>query len=147
MPNHCCNTLITAVDAIPVILKNYIRKDERGDKIFDFERVEPVGDVPDWYRERLDKWGTKWVGYDLIIGNGVIDFCTAWSPPLPIIAKLAELHKYFVFQLEYYEPGMAFRGVATAKWLDGEVSLEDRCWDMTEKDFSELGFDEFLNGE
>jgi hypothetical protein len=127
---------------MPVILKNYIREDGQGEKIFDFEQVVPVGDVPDWYDQRIEKWGTKWVGYDLIIGGNVIDFCTAWSPPIQIIEKLAELHKDFEFQLEYYEPGMAFRGVATAKWQDGKVILDDQCRDMTEKDFEELGFDD-----
>jgi hypothetical protein len=135
-----------AVDAVPVILKNYIRKNERGERIFDFERIEPLGDDPDWYKQRLDKWGTKWVGYDLSIGDSAIDFFTAWSPPIPIIKKLAGLHKDFIFGLEYYETGNAFRGIATAKWQDGEVLLDDQCWNMTEKDFSLFGFDQSQNG-
>jgi len=140
MPNHCCNTLFLNEDTLPIIIKNYIREDGRGEKIFDFELIEPIGDVPDWYDQRIDKWGTKWVGYDLDIGDSDIDFYSAWSPPLPIIKKLAELHKDFVFRLEYYEIGMAFRGVYTAKWQDGEVLVEDENWDMTDKDFEELGF-------
>jgi len=139
MPNHCFNTLIMAKDTLPAIVQNYIRRDERGQNIFDFERIEPIGDVPDWYEQRVKKWGTKWVGYDLDIGESIIDFYTAWSPPVPIIKKLAELHKDTAFQLEYYEPGSAFRGIATAKWQDGEVLLDDNHWDMTEKDFEELG--------
>jgi hypothetical protein len=128
-----------SVATLPVILQNYIKKDERGDNIFDFELIEPIGEVPDWYEKRLDKWGTKWIGYDLNIGDGIIDFYTAWSPPIPIIKKLAELHKDFVFRLEYYEAGMAFRGIVTARWQGKEVLLEDNCWDMTDKDFKELG--------
>jgi len=139
MPNHCYNTLILAKEAIPIILRNYIVKDKSGEKIFDFERIDPIGDVPDWYEQRCEKWGTKWVGYDLNIGESIIDFFTAWSPPLPIIKKLAELHKDFVFCLEYNEPGMAFRGIYTASWNDGEVLVEDAYWDMTDKDFEELG--------
>jgi hypothetical protein len=141
MPNHCCNSLIMSEDILPIILQNYVRRDERGQEIFDFERIEPIGDVSDWCEQRIKKWGTKWVGYDLSIGETDIDFLTAWSPPVPIIKKLAELHKDTVFKLEYYEIGNAFRGVATAKWQDGEVLLEDQYWDMTEKDFVELGFD------
>ena len=139
MPNHCNNTLVIAKEAMPVIIENYIGEDKDGEKTFDFERIEPVGDVPDWYNQRLDKWGTKWVGYDLIIGETILEFFTAWSPPVPIIRKLAELHKDFVFSLEYYEGGMAFRGIATAKWQDGEVLLDDQYWDMTKKDLKELG--------
>jgi hypothetical protein len=139
MPNHCCNTLYLNADSLSLIVKKYIRKDDNNQDIFDFERIEPIGDVPDWYEQRINKWGTKWVGYDLYIGESTIDFFTAWSPPIPIIKKLAELHKDFVFRLEYYEDGNAFRGVATAKWEKGEVLLEDNCWDMTDNDYEELG--------
>ena len=125
-------------DALPVIVKNYIREDEHGDKIFDFERIEPVGNIPDWYSQRIKRWGTRLAGYDLNIGDTFIDFLTTWSPPLPIISKLAELHKDITFRLEYYEESMAFRGVYTAEWHDGEVLAKDDCWDMTEKDYEEL---------
>ena len=139
MPNHCCNTLFMSKDDLSVIIKNYIGEDKDGEKIFDFERIEPVGDVPDWYNRRIEKWGTKWAGYSLNIGETIIDFLTAWSPPLPIIEKLAELHKGMTFRLEYYETGMAFRGVCTAEWRDGEVLVEDDNWNMTKKDYEELG--------
>ena len=140
MPNHCCNTLILNQNSLFVICKNYIRKNERGDKLFDFERIEPIGDRPDFLELRREKWGTKWIGYDITIGESSIDFYTAWSPPLPVIKKLAELHKDFVFRLEYYETGIAFRGVYTVKWQGGEVLADDECWNMTEEDFKELGF-------
>ena len=140
MPNHCCNTLFMTEDALPIILENYVRKDDQGDDVFDFERIEPVGDVPDWYDRRIEKWGTKWIGYDLNIGVSIIVFYTAWGPPLPIVKKLAELHKDIAFQLEYYEAGIAFRGIYTAEWQDGGVLVEDEYWDMTDEDFRELGF-------
>ena len=140
MPNHCCNKLVMSKATLPIVLKNYVRKDEKGEEIFDFERILPIGDVTDWYDQRVEKWGTKWVGYDLSIGDTEISFYTAWSPPLPIIKKLAELHKELVFRLEYYEVGIAFRGTYTAKWQDDEVLVEDNCWDMTDVDFEELGF-------
>jgi hypothetical protein len=124
---------------LPVIINNYVRKDEHGQNIFDFERIVPIGDVPDWYEQRLNKWGTKWAGYDLVIGESAIDFFTAWSPPVPVIRKLAELHRDLVFRLEYYEPGNAFRGKVTAKWKAGGVLLEDNSWNMTDRDFKELG--------
>jgi hypothetical protein len=124
---------------LPVIIDNYIRKDEKGNDIFDFERIVPIGDVPDWYHQRLEQWGTKWVGYDLSIGESAVDFFTAWTPPVPVIAKLAELHPELVFRLEYYETGMAFRGIVTAYWQNGAVVLEEKNWNMTDSDFEELG--------
>ena len=140
MSNHCCNTLFMADTALPIILSSYVKKDEDGDDMFDFERIVPIGNAPDWYERRLEKWGTKWTGYDLTIGESIICFYTAWGPPLPIIKKLAELHKDLVFRLEYYEAGIAFRGIYTAEWQDGEVLVEDEYWDMTDEDFRELGF-------
>jgi hypothetical protein len=110
---------------LPIILGKYVRRNERGDKLFDFDLIEPIGDAPNFLELRLEKWGTKWVGYDLTIGDSTIDFLTAWQPPIPIIRKLAELHKDLVFRLEYYEPGMAFRGVVTARWDGKGVLLED----------------------
>jgi hypothetical protein len=124
--------------ALPIIIQNYVRRDEEGEDIFDFERIEPIGETSDGYNRRLDKWGTRGVGYDLNIGESILDFYTAWSPPVPIIRKLAELHKDIEFRLEYYESGMGYRGIATAKWQDGEVLLEDNHWNMTEEDFEEL---------
>jgi hypothetical protein len=115
MPNHCFNTLIVSEAALPVILQNYVRKNDGGEDIFDFERVSPIGDVSDWYERRIQKWGTKWVGYDLSVGSSSMDFYTAWSPPTPLLGKLAELHKGIVFRLEYCELGMGFRGEATAR--------------------------------
>ena len=138
MPNHCCNFLIMSEATLPIILLNYVRRDEKGQKIFDFESIAPIGDAPDWYEQRQIKWGTKWVGYDLSIGASILEFYTAWTPPIPIIKKLAELHKDLVFRLEYYELGIAFRGIATARWKGDEVLLEDKHWSMTEKDLKEL---------
>jgi hypothetical protein len=139
MPNHCFNTLSMSEDVLPFIIQNYIRDNEQGERIFDFERIEPVGETQDWHKYRIEKWGTRSVGYDLNIGESIIDFFTAWSPPVYIIKKLAELYKDFDFRLEYYETGMAFRGVATAKWKDSGVVFEDNYWDMTPSDFEELG--------
>jgi hypothetical protein len=99
---------------LPVIIEKYIGKDEKGNGFFDFERIVPIGDVPNWHEQRLEKRGTKWVGYDLSIGESAIDFFTAWTPPIPIIRKLAELHPDMIFRLEYFEAGMAFRGIVTA---------------------------------
>jgi hypothetical protein len=111
---------------LPVILNNYVRKDDRVSNIFDFERIVPVGDVPDWYEQRLNKWGTKWTGYDLVIGESAIDFFTAWSPPVPVIRKLAELHRDLVFRLEYYGCGrgeVPCHGIGAV--LDGALTSDE----------------------
>ena len=46
-----------------------------------------------WYDWRCANWGTKWDAYDTYIDkeNNIIEFNTAWSCPLPILDKLAEI--------------------------------------------------------
>ena len=139
MPNHCFNTLHLNEDSLSLIVEKYIRKNERGDKLFDFDLIVPIGNVIDFTEQRLEKWGTKWVGYDLCIGESTIEFFTAWSPPIPIIKKLAELHNDHVFRLEYYETGISFRGIYTSRVGKEGVIVEDKSWIMTDKDYIELG--------
>ena len=69
----------------------------------------------DWYSWRVKNWGTKWEGYDGRFNDdqSVFNFDTAWSPPIPIIKRLAELTGQ-KFILEYIEEGMFFCGRFTA---------------------------------
>ena len=51
---------------------------------------------PDWYEWSIANWGTKWGAYGYEErsrkpGEFVFKFETAWSPPRPILAKLAEM--------------------------------------------------------
>lgn len=60
-----------------------------------------------WYDWSCANWGTKWNAYDTFINNeeSEIYFNTAWSCPLPILDKLAEI---------CYEHEVEFSG----KWAD-----------------------------
>jgi hypothetical protein len=149
MPNHCFNVLTSSrLETIKDIISNYITYDEKDHECnifdsekFDFEKIEPISetdkDSEKAYHERLLKWGTKWDGYWVSVGEDedyFIYFYTAWSPPIPIVRKLAELYKNTAFTLEYREIGCGFCGKATAKWEEKEnkVNLEDNSWDITE---------------
>jgi hypothetical protein len=46
-----------------------------------------------------------------------LEFDTAWSPPIPVIEKLAELFPDHAFELQYFEGGMGFSG--HARWSEG----------------------------
>lgn len=47
-------------------------------------------DAPDFYYWRIKNWGTKWNAVDAAVyENETIEFDTAWSAPLPVIAKLS----------------------------------------------------------
>src|SRR5690606_21345130 len=48
----------------------------------------------DWYEWRLENWGTKWNAYSQSLEresdlSATLRFDTAWSPPQPILEKLA----------------------------------------------------------
>jgi hypothetical protein len=52
-----------------------------------------------WYDWSCAKWGTKWNAYDTHFGedNSIMEFDTAWSCPIPVLDKLAEIcYKYNV---------------------------------------------------
>lgn len=61
----------------------------------------------DWYDWCCTNWGTKWNAYDIYFDedDNAITFNTAWSCPLPVLDKLAEM---------CYEYGVSFTG----KWAD-----------------------------
>jgi hypothetical protein len=123
MPNHCNNQLTLASgENILNVLNPYITL--KGEDIigyqeykFDFNKIipEPKPEVEDWYGWRVENWGTKWEGYDGRFNEDqtALSFSTAWSPPLPIIKKLAEITGQ-TFILGYIEEGMFFCGKYTA---------------------------------
>jgi hypothetical protein len=47
-----------------------------------------------------------------------LEFDTAWSPPIPVIAKLASMFPDHIFELKYFEGGMGFSG--HARWSEGD---------------------------
>jgi hypothetical protein len=90
-------------------------------RLFDFDRVVPL---PRTYRARADvlsdtdevppqvvvsAWGTKWNAYGVTIddrpdgGRARIRFRTAWAPPRPVIATLAERFPNLGFDLTYFD--------------------------------------------
>lgn len=74
------------------------------------------------YEWCIENWGTKWNACDVIMpeqpadGDGsdflevVINFQTAWSPPLPVILAASEKFPELAFALKYFECGVGFNG-------------------------------------
>jgi hypothetical protein len=152
MPNHCYNqlTLASGEDLLSV-LNPYITL--RGDDIigcqeydFDFNKIipEPKEDDGDWYGWRVQNWGTKWTGYEgrFTDDQTIFTFETAWSPPLPIIKKLAEITGQ-TFILGYIEYGMFFCGKYTAgRDFDHDEFYND-IKAAPEELLNELGYEEW----
>lgn len=70
-----------------------------------------------------NNWGTKWNACDLVLRTYARSthyfFNTAWSPPSPVVRKMAELYPDLRFKLKFWEMGAAYQGVFEIK--DGEV--------------------------
>lgn len=84
---------------------------EEFDKLYELgktccENIRKYGYI-DWYDWCRDKWGTKWNAYDTYFdeSTNIMEFDTAWSCPLPVLDKLAEI---------CYGYGVSFTG----KWAD-----------------------------
>jgi hypothetical protein len=68
---------------------------------------------PDWYQWSVQNWGTKWNSYWFAWLSPepiTFSFCTAWSFPHPIFAKLAELHPELTFDCSYVDEMGNFDG-------------------------------------
>lgn len=124
MPNHITNRIEFSgkqenIDKILALI-------EGDNECIDFETIIPMPDYiftgdlgpnerakygsNNWYDWRIANWGTKWNAYDANIDkiNNVIEFDTAWSCPLGVFDKLAEL---------CYEHNVSFTG----KWADEDT--------------------------
>lgn len=152
MPNHCENRLTLLGSESEVarcleFIKGEPLKDFDNspiDVLFDCGKVIPY---PDNYRKMdeedeiyhgagfnaggyqwcITNWGTKWGAYDTYLVDrtpelAVIEFNSAWSPPSPVVSKLAEFFPNLSITLEYEEPGCDFSG--REEYADGALNYQ-----------------------
>ena len=97
----------------------------------------------DWYHNQINSWGTKWdvagnVSFSESDDSLCYSFDSAWSPPEPVIARLAEIFPTLCIEHKYYEPGCDFWGIVT--YQKGEV-FEEEHGDMNHSAWVKLGMD------
>ena len=83
-----------------------------------------------WYYWRNSHWGTKWEicdpTYEVVDGNVVIYFNTAWAPPsAEWFMQMSEAMPNADISCTFAEPGCDFYGLTVAK--DGMASTSDAC--------------------
>jgi hypothetical protein len=143
MPNWCYNKLtITGPEADVRSFKEkaagpcpWLKPDETEVEVLNFHSLVPVPDevlqagyeAAGYHWER-ENWGCKWGADEPQIldegGNCIIyEFCTAWSPPIEFLQKVAVQRPALKFILEYEETGVGFKGLAK---FQGEIH-EDHC--------------------
>ena len=64
----------------------------------------------EWPASRVEVEGPV-TGYDEKTLEVVFHFDTAWSPPMPVIKRAAELFPALRFELHYFECGCCFNGL------------------------------------
>lgn len=114
MPNWCRNNL--TVESIDTNLINKFKLALDTDGLFQAIKPNPK---EEWsYDWSVENWGTKWDvdGKDIQViqiddDRIVVEFDTAWGPPISFYEYLEELG-YHVFAM-YHEEGMAFCGIFT----------------------------------
>lgn len=72
---------------------------------FQYQMYRTAGEVKygfsSWYDWSISNWGTKWNACKTDLDEECLFFKTAWSTPLPIFRKIAELNPDTWFQVEY----------------------------------------------
>lgn len=61
---------------------------------------------------------------EALLIRAFLEFDTAWSPPVPVIEKLASMFPDHAFELKYYEGGMGFSG--HARWSKGNEEFHNQ---------------------
>ncbi len=113
MPNWCENTL-TIVGEEKELVSFY----ELGLKESKWS-LKPYHPYPNdtWdYDWCCDNWGTKWDCDSPIAESSskkiIINFLSAWAPPVKWLEKVQADYQHLIFKLSYCESSMGFTGVA-----------------------------------
>jgi len=149
MPNWCDNTVsITGTEEVIKRLEEFVGRPvvSHGEKVdepvFALGNIKPStpdldpkyamfpskGD-DDWWSNNVNSWGTKWdvfgegVGKSRNNGSVSYSFSSAWSPPTPVIERLAEIFPEVRIEFKYMETGMDFWGVEI--YENGELVSEE----------------------
>lgn len=171
MPNWCENRLEIKFDAymeyISFVKKVFTDSDgEIRPQQTDFPFLEAFIPTPPeklevsdfsadgWYVWRQENWSCKWdikdPFFDLDDGDLIISmsFDSPWSPPINGITAISQLYPSADFKLAYYEMGMGYAGLFTAR--DGIVDdfyIQDVSKKLKKKLESDWSFTEVLEEE
>ena len=150
MPNHTDNRVILSHDDSQMIDNIYNVMNTENTELCHYLIPEPRDDEGEptsgWYDWRLENWGTKWDVYEthctrMDASTLVLNFYTAWSPPIPVFDKLVDMG--FEVTARYLDEGWMFIGEYTDgdDWCTGDV--ENVVNDYPELD-DEFGISEYI---
>ena len=135
---------VTTVEELKAFLKEKDPKYEAGGRK-KRDNLQQYG-CASWYDWSINNWGTKW-DVDCTDANPVVElaqniwrisyhFGSAWSPPVPAIAKIASIYTRLRFELSYAESGNGFEGRATFEdGVQTEDLEQEYSGDLLERDY------------
>ena len=125
----------------------------------EFQESLQVGQ--DWYHWNIREWGTKWeisnASYESSPNRLVYSFCSAWSPPVSAIGRLAEMFPDLVFTVRFLDEGDNFAG--EIHWESGEqvfdtdlainhglkMEMYDECYACNSDNIDDTDYDDLRN--
>lgn len=76
------------------------------------------------YEWCCNNWGTKWGTYEGVRNKTTsksfcVSFLSAWSPPIPVLEKLAEIYPQVSIKMKSYESGQGYK--LKYSWKNGSL--------------------------
>ena len=159
MPNWCNNTIsisgptetikqlwddahIETTNEDGEVVKDFALLDAMHPMPKELEGTEGLGEGANWYRWRVNNWGTKWEisdeGLEFIDnedGTAMIEgwFDSAWAPPTGAYDHFLDMMDNCSVYATYHEPGMDFAGI----YNDGEDNMMSDLYDEYKKPLDE----------
>jgi hypothetical protein len=135
MPNWVFNRLTFSGDAATLeALEAQLATAEPDQVVLSFQKVtpRPPEAEDDWYDWNVANWGTKWDAHRPQVersdGTVAYVFDTAWSPPLPVVERVALLFPTATVRLDYQEE----QGWGGSLELQGSALLYQDSYDVPE---------------
>jgi hypothetical protein len=125
----------------------------------EFQESLEVGQ--DWYHWNIREWGTKWeisnASYESSPNRLVYSFCSAWSPPVSALDRLAKMFPDLVFTIRFLDEGDNFAG--EIHWESGEqvfdtdlainhglkMEMYDECYACNGDNIDDTDYDDLRN--
>jgi len=133
MPNWCSNVAqISHSDKFEIDKIENELSNEESSELFNTLLTRPLSEEDNWYGWNVENWGTKWDAticyWERLDENTLmVEFDTAWSPPVNLYDTLTEKMGYQI-NAQYFEPGMGFVG----EYIDGNDSYYE--YDVSDKE-------------
>jgi len=168
MPNHITNFLSIKGDINFTDLYSTLGKDDQGEewlRVIDFNKIIPTpphifhgnltsaheekyGKHNCWYQWNINNWDTKWNAYSCVKhSDKLLQFDTAWTPPIKIYEALSMLHPNITFTIIWKDEGSD--AIHRMEYFDGScqsnkiIDHDPTEYDENEEPILEWEFDKY----